>query len=414
MPKQKNTSKLITIFSLIAVTGVSLTVFGNIYETQEIYDNESFSEFFKKLDVNYVSNVTHELLVEEPFYEKFFENSQVIDTVHAQEDRKHLSLSELFEESEKGVVQISVSGPLDFAPSFSTSGVGSGFVYDDDGHVITNNHVIENAEKIVVTLVDGTSYNAEKIGSDPSTDLAVIRIDASSEKLYPLVLGDSLQVKVGQQVAAIGNPYGLSGSMTSGIISQIGRLLPTQDGTGFSIPDVIQTDAAINPGNSGGPLLDMYGEVVGINTAIFSRIGEFTGVGFAIPSNTVAKIIPQLIEHGEYKHPWIGISGQDIIPDLAKVLNKEDAKGFLIVAVVQDSPADKAGLVGSSTSKTVDGVEHIIGGDIIVSADGNEVRKIEDILIHLQREKSVGDELILEIIRDGNTMDIKVVLGDRP
>ena len=397
MPKQENTSKLITIFSLIAVTGVSLTVFGDVYENQEIYDNESFSEFFKKLDVNYVSNVTHELLVEEPFYEKFFENSQIIDPAHAQEDRESLSLSELFEKSENGVVQISVSGPLEFAPRFSTSGVGSGFVYDKVGHIITNNHVIENADKIVVTLVDGTSYNAEKIGSDPSTDLAVVRIDAVSEELYPLVLGDSLQVKVGQQVAAIGNPYGLSGSMTAGIISQIGRLLPAQDGTGFSIPDVIQTDAAINPGNSGGPLLDMYGEVIGINTAIFSRIGEFTGVGFAIPSNTVTKIIPQLIEQGEYKHPWIGISGQDIDPDLAKALNKEEAKGFLIVTVVQDSPADKAGLVGSSTSKIVDGVEHIIGGDIIVSADGNEVRKIEDILIHLQREKSVGDELILEL-----------------
>ena len=414
MSEQKNTSKLITLFSLIAVTGVSLAVFGNAYENQKIYETENFSEFLQKLDIDYVNDVTHELLVEEPFYEEFFENSQVIDIAHAQEDRKSLSLSELFEESEKGVVQISVSGPLDFAPSFSTSGVGSGFVYDEDGHIITNNHVIENAEKIVVTLVDGTSYNAEKIGSDSSTDLAVIRIDASSEKLHPLVLGDSLQVKVGQQVAAIGNPYGLSGSMTSGIISQIGRLLPAQDGTGFSIPDVIQTDAAINPGNSGGPLLDMCGEVVGINTAIFSRIGEFTGVGFAIPSNTVAKIIPQLIEHGEYKHPWIGISGQDIIPDLAKALNKEDAKGFLIVTVVQDSPAHKAGLVGSSTSKMIDGVEHIIGGDIIVSADGNEVRKIEDILIHLQREKSVGDELILGIIRDGKSMDVTIVLGDRP
>ncbi len=416
MSEQKNTTKLIIIiFSLVAITGISLTVFGNVlYENQKIYETENFSEFFQKLNINYVSNTTHDLLVEEPFYEKSFENSQIVDTVHAQEDRKSLSLSELFERSEKGVVQISVSGPLEFAPRFSTSGVGSGFVYDKDGHIITNNHVIENAEKIVVTLVDGTSYNAEKIGSDPSTDLAVIKINASSEKLHPLILGDSLQVKVGQPVAAIGNPYGLSGSMTSGIISQIGRLLPSQDGTGFSIPDVIQTDAAINPGNSGGPLLDMYGEVIGINTAIFSSIGEFTGVGFAIPSNTVAKIIPQLIENGEYKHPWIGISGQDIDPDLAKVLDKEEAKGFLIVTVVQDSPADEAGLVGSSTSKIVDGVEHIIGGDIIVSADENEVRKIEDILIHLQREKSVGDELILEIIRDGKAMDVKVILGDRP
>lgn len=414
MFKQKNTFKLVTLFSLIAVTGVSAVVLGNMYVNPKIFETKNFSEFFQTLDVDYFSNITHELLVEDPFYEEFLGNSQVIDIVHAQEDKKFLSLPELFEKSEKGIVQISVSGHLEFAPRFSTSGVGSGFVHDKEGHIITNNHVIENADKIVVTLVDGTSYNAEKIGSDPSTDLAVIKIDASSDKLHPLALGDSLQVKVGQPVAAIGNPYGLSGSMTAGIISQIGRLLPSQDGTGFSIPDVIQTDAAINPGNSGGPLLDMYGEVIGINTAIFSRIGEFTGVGFAIPSNTVAKIVPQLIEHGEYQHPWIGISGKDIDPDLAKALDKKEAKGFLVVTVVQDSPADNAGLVGSSTSKIVDGVEHIIGGDIIVSVDGNEVRKIEDVLIHLQREKSVDDELILGIIRDGKTMNATIILGDRP
>ena len=215
------------------------------------------------------------------------------------------------------------------------------------------------------------------------------------------------------QVVAIGNPFGLSGSMTAGIVSQLGRLLPSQD-TGFSIPDIIQTDAAINPGNSGGPLLNLKGEVVGINTAIQSAIGEFTGIGFAVPSKTISKIVPQLIEGGEYQHPWVGISGRDIDPDLAKALNLKNAKGFLVVTVVEDSPAEKAGLRGSSESKEIDGVNYQVGGDIILSVDGNPVRKIDDILIHLQREKSVGDEMVLEILRDGKSTNFVIVLEERP
>jgi S1-C subfamily serine protease len=200
--------------------------------------------------------------------------------------------------------------------------------------------------------------------------------------------------------------------MTSGIVSQLGRLLPS--GAGYSIPDVIQTDAAINPGNSGGPLLNMRGEIVGINTAIQSATGEFTGVGFAVPSQTVAKIVPFLIQNGEYKHPWIGISGRDIDPDLAKILDLNDAVGFLIVTVIPDSPASKAGLHGSENIEEVDGIQYTTGGDIILSVDGVDVRKISDILIHLQRAKTVGDELILEILRDGRTSNFTVVLGERP
>ncbi|KAG2477180.1 MAG: hypothetical protein NPMRTH5_300001 [Nitrosopumilales archaeon] len=201
--------------------------------------------------------------------------------------------------------------------------------------------------------------------------------------------------------------------MTSGIVSQLGRLLPAQ-GSGFSIPDVIQTDAAINPGNSGGPLLNMKGEVVGINTAIQSASGEFTGVGFAIPSRTLMKIVPTLIQDGEYNHPWLGISGRDIDPDLANILNLTDAKGFLVIIVIEDSPASKAGLHGSIETKEIDGVDYPIGGDIILSVDGKEVRQIDDILIHLQREKSVGDEMVLEILRDGRTTNFVLLLEERP
>ena len=323
---------------------------------------------------------------------------------------KDLSLTEIFERSEAGVVRVNV---IKSEQIEGLNGVGSGFVFDQSGHVITNHHVIDNSEKIVITFLDGSSYNANIIGSDPFTDIAVIKVDADPSLLHPLRVGDSSNLKVGMQVVAIGNPFGLSGSMTAGIVSQLGRLLPSQD-TGFSIPDVIQTDAAINPGNSGGPLLNIKGEVVGINTAIQSAIGEFTGIGFAIPSKTVSKIAPQLIEEGEYHHPWVGISGRDIDPDLAKILNLKDAKGFLIVTVVEKSPADKAGLIGSSNTKEIDGVTYQVGGDIILSVDGNPVRKIDDILIHLQREKSVGDEMVLEILRDGRNTNFVILLEERP
>jgi len=250
------------------------------------------------------------------------------------------------------------------------------------------------------------------IGIDPATDISVIRVDTEPSLLKPLLIGDSSNLKVGMQVSAIGNPFGLSGSMTSGIVSALGRLLPQE--SGFSIPDVIQTDAAINPGNSGGPLLNSRGEVVGINTAIQSATGEFTGVGFAIPSNTIAKIVPKLISEGTYHHPWVGIAGRDINPDLAKVLHLTDARGFLIVNVVEGSPADKAGLKGSSETKEIDGIEYLIGGDVVLSVDGNVVRKIDDILIHLQRYKSVGDEMVLEILRDGRVTNFVVKLDERP
>ena len=324
--------------------------------------------------------------------------------------KSSLTLVELFEKSEEGVVKIQVvrnNIPGD------TGSVGSGFVYDNLGHIITNAHVVDGASKATVTFLDGSQYDAEIIGKDKFTDIAVIKVSEKPRLLHPLQIGDSSQLHVGEQVAAIGNPFGLSGSMTSGIVSQMGRLLPSQD-SGFSIPDVIQTDAAINPGNSGGPLLNLRGEVVGINTAIQSSSGEFSGVGFAVPSNTAIKIVPSLIEDGEYHHPWIGISGRDIDPDLARVLELKDAKGFLIITVVDGSPADKAGLKGMTATQIIDGKEYPVNGDIIISVDDKEVRKISDILIHLQREKSVGDTMVLGVLRDGEFMHISLELVERP
>ena len=324
--------------------------------------------------------------------------------------KSNLTLVELFKKSEEGVVKIKVER---ISSQGDTGGVGSGFVYDNLGHIITNAHVVDGADKATVTFLDGSQYNAEIIGKDKFTDIAVIKVSEKPRLLHPLEIGDSSLLQVGEQVAAIGNPFGLSGSMTSGIVSQIGRLLPSQN-SGFSIPDVIQTDAAINPGNSGGPLLNMRGQVIGINTAIQSITGEFSGIGFAVPSNTVSKIVPTLIEEGKYPHPWIGIVGQDIDPVLAKVLDLKQAKGFLVMTVVDGSPADKAGLKGMSQTKVIDGKEYPVDGDIIISVDGKEVRKISDILIHLQREKSVGDEMVLGILRDGDFMDLTLKLVERP
>jgi len=320
--------------------------------------------------------------------------------------KKNLTLIELFEKSEEGVVKIKVER---ISSQGDTGGVGSGFVYDNLGHIITNAHVVDGANKATVTFLDGSQYNAEIIGKDKFTDIAVIKVSEKPRLLHPLEIG----LQVGEQVAAIGNPFGLSGSMTSGIVSQIGRLIAAQD-SGFSIPDVIQTDAAINPGNSGGPLLNMRGQVIGINTAIQSISGEFVGIGFAVPSNTVSKIVPTLIEEGKYPHPWIGISGKDIDPDLARVLDLKQAKGFLVITVVDGSPADKAGLKGMSQTQIINGEEYPADGDIIIWVDDKEVRKISDILIHLQREKSVGDEMVLGILRDGDFMHLTLKLVERP
>jgi len=324
--------------------------------------------------------------------------------------KKNLTLVELFKKTEQGVVKIETDANNSLS---DRNAVGSGFVYDIFGHTITNAHVIENATKVTVTFLDGNQYNAEIIGTDKFTDIAVIKVNEKPRLLHPLDIGDSSDLLVGEQVAAIGNPFGLSGSMTSGIVSQMGRLIATPD-TAFSIPDVIQTDAAINPGNSGGPLLNMKGQVIGINTAIQSITGGNSGIGFAVPSNTVSKIVPVLIEDGKYHHPWIGITGQDIDPDLAQALGLKQAKGFMIITVVDGSPADKAGLKGRTITLESGGKAYPAGGDIIISVDDKEVRKISDILIHLQREKSVGDTMVLGVLSDGEFLHITLELVERP
>ena len=322
-----------------------------------------------------------------------------------------LSLADLFSKSQDGVVQIVVRKTGDNA---SDRAIGSGIVYDLAGHIITSNHVVEDYQKIRVVFHDGQSYSAKVSGTDRFADLAVIKVDADPQTLHPLPLGDSSKLRIGDQVTAIGSPFGLSGSMTSGIVSQLGRILNPPNLQSFSIPNVIQTDAAINPGNSGGPLLNNYGEVIGINTAIQTETGEFSGVGFAIPSNTMKKIVPVLIQAGHYKHPWLGVSGITVDPDLADSLGLSTHSGFLIENIVSDSPSSKAGLHASNQTKTVDGIKYKFGGDIITGVDNTKITKLEDLLNYLQDYKSAGDTMIMHIVRDNKTMDVTLTLQERP
>jgi S1-C subfamily serine protease len=323
----------------------------------------------------------------------------------------HLSLADLFSKSQDGVVQIIVRKSND---NSSDRAIGSGIIYDLEGHIITSNHVVDEYQKIRVVFHNGESYSAKVVGTDPFADLAVIKVDADPQTFHPLPLGDSSKLRIGDEVIAIGSPFGLSGSMTSGIVSQLGRILNPPNIGSFSIPNVIQTDTAINPGNSGGPLLNDHGEVVGINTAIQTQTGEFSGVGFAIPSNTMKRIIPSLIQDGHYKHPWLGVSGISVDPDLSDNLGLATHTGFLIQNIVPDSPASKAGLHESNQTKTVEGIKYKFGGDIIIGVDNSPVKKLEDLLNYLQDNKSAGDKMIVKIIRDNKPMEVTLILQERP
>jgi serine protease Do len=334
-----------------------------------------------------------------------------------------LSLPDLFTKVQKSVVQVT---ERDNSNELG-SRLGSGFVYDKDGHVITNYHVVtpgtNNDNKLQVTFLDGNVYPADLVGVDQFADLAVIKVkNISSDKLAPLPLANSSSLRIGESVVAIGNPFGLSGSMTQGIVSGLGRLLPSNEnqdnlvgaGSSFSIPNIIQTDAAINPGNSGGPLIDTQGRVVGINTAIYSGTGLYSGVGFAIPSNSISKVATSLIQNGSYHHPYIGIVGLPLIPDLSKQIGLNQTKGFLITSITKGSPADKSGLRAGSTTTTYNGRDVEVGGDIISKIDNREVSKIDDILAYLESQKHVGDKVHFTILRDNAIKELDLILGNRP
>lgn len=290
---------------------------------------------------------------------------------------------------------------------------GSGFVYDREGHVVTNYHVVEGAAAIAVTFSDGSEFPARIVGTDPDSDLAVIRVDAPAVLLRPAALGDSRAVRPGQLALAIGNPFGLEGTMTLGIISAVGRVI-RPGSRPYSIPNMIQTDASINPGNSGGPLLDSRGQVIGVNTLIFSQSGTSSGVGFAIPVNTVKRIVPVLIAEGRYAHPWLGISGFSVTPLAAQALGLPAEHGALILEVDPQGPAAQAGLRGGHRSINYEEETILVGGDLITAIDGRPVRSMDDLIAYLEEERKPGDEVTLSVLRDGRALEIRVRLAPRP
>jgi len=333
-------------------------------------------------------------------------NLSIINSGGTSQTASGLDAVKIFEAIKDSVVLIKVAVPLGMVQ-------GSGFVYDTEGMIVTNNHVIEDAINggITVTFLDGTTVKATVVGADPYSDIAVIKVDVTASLLKPIRLGSSSALEVGEPVLAIGNPYGLADTLTQGIVSALGREMDS--GSGYAIVDVIQTDAPINPGNSGGPLLNAAGEVVGINTAIASETSN--GIGFAVSSDTIVRELPSLISTGGHEHAYLGISGTDLTPGVLSVMNLDaGTHGTLVVTVTQGGPADRAGLRGGTRITMIDEAPLRVGGDVIIEADGNDLKNYYDLLLYIQRNKKPGDVVTLAVLRDGVALDITVTLGVRP
>jgi S1-C subfamily serine protease len=327
------------------------------------------------------------------------------------------ALESIYARTNPSVVNIRVLLPA----SLSNPGggaLGSGFVWDTQGNLVTNNHVVDGATRITVTFYDGTTVEASLVGADSDSDLAVIKVNTNAVQLQPVTMADSTQLKVGQLAIAIGNPFGLQGTMTVGFVSGLGRLLPANEnavGPTYSIPDVIQTDAAINPGNSGGVLLDDTGKVIGVTSSIATTSGTSAGVGFAIPSAIVQQVVPALIKTGHYDHPYLGISVVSLNPDLAGAMNlPPNQRGALVETVTSGSPADKAGLKASQTPVTINGQQVSVGGDVIIAYNDLLVKSSDDLVTFLARSGSVGQTVTLTALRGGKQIQVQVTLGVRP
>ena len=291
---------------------------------------------------------------------------------------------------------------------------GSGFVWSNDGHIVTNHHVIDGADNVMVIFADGLELEATVLGSDPDSDLAALKVDPPAGGLRPIGLGDSDQLRVGQVALAVGSPFGQEFSMTSGIVSALGRVLQAGD-SNFSNPEIIQTDAPINPGNSGGPLIDRHGNVVGINSQIISRSGGSSGVGFAVPINTAKRIVPVLIEEGDYTYAYLGISGSSLGAALAEANDlPSDTRGVLVVTVVPDGPADRAGLSEARGTATVDGIDYPTDGQIITAIDGTPVDGMDDLVAYMAEHNRPGDTVTFDVITDDGASRVRVTLGARP
>lgn len=332
------------------------------------------------------------------------------------------SLVTLFNNVNQSIVQVNTAG----VTSVGTR-PGSGFIYDDLGHIVTSYHVLASPlegrstnlsdRNFHITFIDGATYTGSFVGADPYSELAVLRIENITGKIFPLHLGNSSQLRIGQPVLAAGNPFGIS--LTEGIVSGFGRISPSsgpqdlsrqRDTQSFLIPNLVHTDAAINLGNAGGPLLNTGGEVVGM----ISDTTEYEGIGSAIPSDVIRKVVPELISTGAFRHPYVGIAGVDISPEIARRMDLNDSKGFLVTEVTEGSPAEKSGIRGGRTLDDINGRQMELGGDVIIAVDNVTVRNIEDLLSYLQSERSVGEVVILSVLRDGKIQEIAVTVGARP
>jgi S1-C subfamily serine protease len=325
----------------------------------------------------------------------------------------------VFERAGPGVVNItrrSISYDF-FSRPVPQEGSGSGFVYDAKGHIVTNFHVIEGARELHVTFHDETRVPASVVGYDPSNDLAVIKADVGAGVLDVIPMGDSDELKVGRFVVAIGNPFGLQQTLTTGVVSSLGRVIQSPDGR--FIGEIIQTDAAINPGNSGGPLLDLRGRVVGLNSAIISPSRASAGIGFAIPANTLKRVVPELIARGRYPHPWLGVSLMDISSNLAATLNRNGVRtpgggGVLVADVVRRGPAEVAGIRGPQRMGLLGNLRIPLGADYVLAIGDTPIRTRQDLTVLLETRHRVGDVVDVSLWRDGNVIQVPVELGPRP
>jgi putative serine protease PepD len=340
----------------------------------------------------------------------FLLSAQSVGRAETEDEENNISIYRRVGPGVVNITSVVVQRDFFFNP-VPREGAGSGSIIDTEGHILTNHHVIRDSTKLEVTLSDGSKWPAKFVGSDPDNDLAVIKISASQEKLTVIPLGDSSKLKVGQKVLAIGNPFGLGQTLTTGIISSLGRTIRSEGGV--LIQDVIQTDAAINPGNSGGPLLDSNGRIIGVNSAIISPTGASVGIGFAVPVDTAKRIVPELINKGYVAYPWIGATVFPLIPEFAKSLGLKVERGAMIVEVVKGGPAEKAGLRGGNRRVQVGNSMILVGGDIVVEMDGNKVVSSDE-LIRMIRDRTPGDRIELKVLRNGKSLTIKVTLGEKP
>jgi len=328
---------------------------------------------------------------------------------------KEFQLNTIYSTSLPSIVHIKVRQTVPgFFQNQERTGQGSGFIWDTEGNIVTNYHVVASASIVDVEFADGSQYSASVIGLDPNSDLAIIKVNPNGKILTPLNLGDSTNVKVGNYTIVIGSPFGQEFSMSTGIVSAIKRTVPSQNAM-FSIPNVIQTDAAINPGNSGGPLMDIDGNVIGINSQIISRSGGNQGIGFAIPINSVKKIIPTLIKGERFEYPYIGITGMDLNTNLKKALEIDsEIKGVMIVDVVKGSPADLGGLLGYTGTVSDNDNSYPSGGDILTAINTIPIKSMSDLLTLLFSDYSPGDSVTFTILRDSSSFDLDITLISRP